>query len=193
MRELFAGDTSMRSTTCVTPSMPRATVSARCLAALVGNVPCSTTTPFFAVTSNESALTFFIWLSDASCDLMRVANASSASALATDDFPAAFPAGEDAAGVVEGGAGDAVAAGGAGAAGGGTTPAAGGADPGEIVKLSSTRLTPSVVRASNSASARSVSSATAFDAVVHEVLGLDARRDPGIVWRRYGRGGRCRR
>jgi len=54
--ELVAVDTCIRSTTCVTPSMPLATVSARSLAALVGTVPRIVTTPLFAVTSMEVLL-----------------------------------------------------------------------------------------------------------------------------------------
>src|SRR4030095_5517229 len=116
--ELFTVAICLRSTTCVTPSMPLTTVRACSLAALVGTVPCSTTTPLLAVTSIGA---FFIWVSDVSCDLMRSANTASVSPAARWG---AFPATDGAA-----------AAGGAAAADVGA-----GAD--EIVRLSSTRLTP---------------------------------------------------
>src|SRR5262245_36823325 len=133
--ELFVVGSCIRSTTCVTPSMPLTTVRACVLAVLVGTVPCSTTTPLFAVTSMEA---FFIWLSVASCDLMRSASTASASPAAT---VGSFAVPDGAAAV------------------GGAAAVDGGAGADAIVRLSSTRLTPSVVRASNRASARSVSSA----------------------------------
>ena len=64
--ELFGVDTSMRSTTCVTPSVLRVSASARCFAALVGTVPSNCTTPLLAVTSMESREAFFTCVSDAS-------------------------------------------------------------------------------------------------------------------------------
>src|SRR5204863_5827094 len=77
--ELFGVDTSMRSTTCVTPSVLRASASARCFAALVGTVPCNCTTPLVAFTSIEPSDAFFTCVSEASCDFMRSANAAPAS------------------------------------------------------------------------------------------------------------------
>src|SRR4029079_9987091 len=90
------------------------------------------------------------WVSDVSCDLMRSANPVSVSGAAAVDLPAAGGAAGVA--VVGAFAGADVCAAEVGAD-------AGAADADAIVRLSSTRLTPSVVRASNNASARSVSSA----------------------------------
>src|SRR5215208_1854944 len=44
--------TWMRSTTCVTPSLPRTVDSTRCFSAALVTVPCSSTTPSFAVISS---------------------------------------------------------------------------------------------------------------------------------------------
>src|SRR5438874_8138556 len=65
--------TLRRSTTCVTPSIPRVTVSARCREVLDGTVPCRSTTPFFAVTSIAAP---FTCASDESCDFTRALTAS---------------------------------------------------------------------------------------------------------------------
>src|SRR5258705_132844 len=76
---LEAFPTRRRSTTCVTPSVPRATVSARCLAAGDLPLPCSRTTPLFAVTSIAVP---FTCASEDSCDVTRAFSDSSVSGAA---------------------------------------------------------------------------------------------------------------